>query len=391
MKRALVLAICLLMVGVGMSQAQKERVSPVTPGQHWVDPTRAYFEGFEGAFPPAGWTLVSSNPYTWYQGIYSAYEGAYGAQCDYDETYSGPQDEFLKFNQTITAADNHLNFAMMGSYYWSTDPYANYDMFVTVNGAQIWSWVAMRNPLGANWVWEIFDIDLSAYIGQTIEIGFEYAGYDGAQGSLDAVGVNGGYVPPPSGACCDVTGACTYVQEASCFAPSVWHGDWTCDPNQCPGPEPVPNDVCATAIEIPCGTFSISATTLGAVNDYNVVSSTCTGYSLSAGPDVVYFIDMVAGDVFTVTMTTGTGWDDAIYLVKDCADMSTCVAGDDAYPDGSTFFYVVPPGGDGRYYLIVDGYSSSAYGDFTITGSANCTPPVPVQETTWGALKGMYR
>jgi len=390
MKRALVLAICLLLVGVGMSQAQKERVSPTTPGQHWVDPTRAYFEGFEGTFPPAGWTLVSSNAYTWYQSIYSAYEGAYGAQCDYDEMYTGPQDEFLKFNQAVTAADNHLNFAMMGSYYWSTAPYANYDMFVTINGTQVWSWVAMRNPAGANWVWEIFDVDLSAYIGQTIEIGFEYAGYDGAQGSLDAVGVNGGYVPPPSGACCDELGACTYVQQASCFAPSVWHGEWTCSPNNCPAPPPIANDVCATAIEIPCGPFTISGTTYGAIGDYTVASSACTGYSQAAGPDVVYYIDMNAGDIFNVTMTTG-GWDDAIYLVKDCGNMASCVAGDDAYPDGSTFTYTVPAGGAGRYYLIVDGYGSYSYGNFTITGTANCTPPVPVQETTWGSLKGMYR
>ena len=388
MKRALVLAICLLLVGVGMSQAQKERVAPVQ-GPHYVDPARTYFEGFEGAFPPAGWTLVSSNPYTWYQGI-SPYSGNYAAQCDYDETYSGPQDEFLKFNQGIVAGDDHLNFAMMGSYYWSTAPYANYDMFVTVNGTQVWSWVTERDPLGVNWAWEIFDVDLTSYVGQTIEIGFEYAGYDGAQGTLDDVGINGGYVPPPSGACCDATGACTYVQQASCFAPSVWHGEWTCSPNECPAPEPLPNDTCATAIAIPCGPFTISGSTLGGINDYNVVSSTCTGYSLSAGPDVVYSVALVAGDSFNVTMTT-TGWDDSIYLVKDCSNMATCVAGADDYPDGSSFTYVVPAGGDGTYWLIVDGYSSSAFGDYTITGTVNCAPPVPVQPTTWGSIKGMYR
>jgi len=396
MKRALVLAICLLLAGAAVGQAEKERSNPFHHGPQPADPTRSYFEGFESAVPPAGWTLTSTAGHTqalyttWYQESYDPFENYYYADCQYDSAYLSPQDEWLKFSATITAPDNHLNFAAYASYYWMVTPYANYDLQVTVNGTMLWSMQA--DPTwNLSWTYYIFDVDLTAYEGQTVEIGFGYIGYDGAEAGLDAVGLNSGYTPPPSGACCDPLGACTFVQEGSCYAPSVWHGDWVCAPvNPCPAP-PVPaNDTCAGAIQIPCGPFTISATTFGATNDYNVVSSACTGYSITQGPDVTYYVDMSVGDIFQVTMTT-TGWDDAIYLVKDCANMATCVAGDDAYPDGSTFVYVVPAGGAGRYYLIVDGYSSSAYGDFTITGTANCVPPVPVEETNWGTIKALYR
>lgn len=390
MKRALVLAMCFLILGVGVSlAAENDRVAPAG-GPSYVDPTRVYSEGFEGVtFPPAGWTLVSSNPFTWYRATLTYYEGLASAQCDYDETYTGPQDEFLKFSQLIGPGEDHLNFAMMGSQYWSTAPYANYDMYVCVNGTRIWTWTLSRPAGYVNWEWDIFDINLSGYTGQTIEIAFEYAGYDGAQGNFDSVAINGGYVAP-SGACCDLLGGCTYVQQASCLSPSVWHGTMTCSPNTCPVP-PV-NDVCETATQIPCGQFTITGNTTLANNNYTTTTSACTGYSQALGPDVTYYVDLVVGDSFSVTMTTGTGWDDSIYLVKDCGSITaTCVAGDDQYPDGSTFSYVVPAGGAGRYYLIVDGYGSSAYGEFTITGTAGCTPPVPVLNTSWGTVKALFR
>jgi hypothetical protein len=407
MKRGLLLAVCLLVClgfasqalavtkdGVVMSPmaGEKDRYAPAGPRGHFGD-NRSYCEGFEAGVPPAGWTLVQNNPYTWYQGYVSPYEGYYYAQCDYDADYTGPQDEFLKFTQLVTATESHLNFAMMGSYYWSTAPYANYDMYVTIDGTRVWTWTVARTPGGSelNWVYEVFDIDLTTYIGQTIEIGFEYAGYDGAEGAVDGVCVNEGYIPPPVGACCDPLGGCILVQESACYAPSIWHGDWDCVVNQCPAP-PVPvNDVCATALPLPCGPFSIGGTTLGAYNDYTPASSSCTGFSQALGPDVVYYVDLVVGNVITVTMSTGGLWDDALYLVTDCGNMASCVAGDDQYPDGSTFTYVVPAGGAGRYYLIVDGYGPSGYGAFTISGTIDCTPPVPVESTSWGSLKNKYR
>lgn len=40
----------------------------------------------------------------------------------------------------------------------------------------------------------------------------------------------------PLGACCAPDGSCTYVYASQCPPPSIWHGDWTCTPSQCPPP-----------------------------------------------------------------------------------------------------------------------------------------------------------
>ncbi len=81
---------------------------------------------------------------------------------------------------------------------------------------------------------------------------------------------------------------------------------------------------------------------------------------------MVFTLGLEAGESFEVTMTTD-GFDDSIYLITDCADdFGTCVAGADAYPDGSYFTYTAPV--DQQLFLIVDGYGTSSVGEFTITG-----------------------
>jgi hypothetical protein len=95
---------------------------------------------------------------------------------------------------------------------------------------------------------------------------------------------------------------------------------------------------------------------------------------------------MSDGMVIDVTMTT-TGWDDAFFLVTDCADPhNTCVAGDDAYPDGSYFQYT-HTGVPTRYYLIVSAYASGT-GDFWVDGTL--TGAIAVETSTWGQIKSLY-
>jgi hypothetical protein len=101
---------------------------------------------------------------------------------------------------------------------------------------------------------------------------------------------------------------------------------------------------------------------------------------------VVYCIELAAGESFEVIMTT-SGWDDSIYLITDCDDpANSCVAGADAYPDGSTFTYTAET--TGRYYLIVDAYSGG--GAFNISG-VNGGGPSSAQPATWGSVKALYR
>jgi len=158
-----------------------------------------------------------------------------------------------------------------------------------------------------------------------------------------------------------------------------------------PPPPPPANDLCQDAEIIPAGAFSIDGDTSQANNDYTPTMSSCTGYSMAAGNDVVYVICLAPDSFFDVTMTTD-GFDDSIYLVTDCADIDgTCVAGDDAYPDGSTFTYQNLSGVAQQLYLIVDGFGSTASGLFTITGNngGGCEP-VGNETMNWGSVKAMF-
>jgi hypothetical protein len=346
--RNTILVMC-LMVLVAVSL-----VAAKTPPKEWtlgsgngasLTPLTGYFEGFEGAFPPAGWTHVVTNPsYTWMRDVDGLYPNPFeGAVAAYIPWQAGvPQYEVLEFQYTIGPGQDHLNFASMGSIYWA----GNATLTVEINGTEVWNFGTAAT---ASWVYEIFDIDLTAYTGQTVEIAFIYSGNDGADQYLDAVGINAGYTPPP----------------------------------------PPPNDLCAGAIGIPYGMFDINGTTDLANNDYDpydpVNYTSCTGYT-AAGADVVYCIELVAGESFEVTMTT-SGWDDSIYLITDCEDPAgSCVAGADAYPDGSTFTYTA--GTTGRYYLIVDAYSGG--GAFNISG-VNGGGPSSAQPATWGGVKALYK
>jgi hypothetical protein len=326
-----------------------------TPPKSWVlgagksgpgMPMAGYFEGFEGAFPPAGWSQIITVPTnTWMRdvdGLYpNPYEGAVAAYIPWQADTT--QYEVLKFEYKIGPGEDHLNFATMGSPYWAP----NATLTVEIDGVEVWSFEDYGT---LTFVYEIFDIDLSGYDGQTVEIAFIYSGTDGADHYLDAVGVNEGYTPPP----------------------------------------PPENDTCEGAIGIPYGAFSIDATTDLANDDYDpydyVNYTSCTGYT-AAGADVVYCITLLAGDSFEVTMDTGGLWDDSIYLITDCDDpVNTCVIGDDQYPDGSGFVYTATA--TGQYYLIVDAYSGG--GAFNISG-VNGGGPSSAEQTTWGGIKSLYR
>jgi len=154
-----------------------------------------------------------------------------------------------------------------------------------------------------------------------------------------------------------------------------------------PPPPPPANDTCANAIPIPYGPFVITGSTVSATNDYILGSGSCTGYSANGG-DVVFTLGLEAGESFDVTMTTD-GFDDSIYLISDCGDaFGSCVAGDDAYPDGSTFLYTAPV--DQQLFLIVDGYGSTSNGEFTITGF-NGGNVIGNDDVSFSTLKASFR
>ena len=314
--------------------------------------SRDIYEGFEGAFPPAGWTAVSASGHSgtdaWYQGT-NSFEGLYAASIDYDDALV-PQDCTLSFMNTVTAGESHLNFQISGSAYWST----NYDCTVEIDGAIVYSWAA---NVVDNWVFQLVDIDLAAYLGQTVEIAFHYTGLDGAAIYLDAVGLNEGATPPP------------------------------------PPVAPL-NDTCDGAglyldFNLPSGTFSFTTDNTSANSDYPLASGSCTSYS-ATGNDVVYYVCLNQGEMLDVAMDAT--FDASLYIISDCDDaMGTCLAGADATVTGTEAIngFVAPAGG--TYFVIVSAYSSGI-GAITVTGTNYGVGCVAATEsTTFDGLKSLYR
>jgi hypothetical protein len=144
-------------------------------------------------------------------------------------------------------------------------------------------------------------------------------------------------------------------------------------------PPPIENDTCEDAeangylIER-CSAGSLQGNHSNAANDYNQgdnPNGSCTGYS-SNGLDVVYYMDLNAGDVCDFVYTS-FDCDGSFYILTDCADAGSCVIGADDTLGGdpeSILGWTVPA--TGRYYLILDNWSSSCGGDWVLDYSIEC-------------------
>ncbi len=148
------------------------------------------------------------------------------------------------------------------------------------------------------------------------------------------------------------------------------------------------NDTCAGALPLPvCGeTFTVD--NCGATNAYSpgVYGDSCTGYGAN-GRDLVYVMELVADQ--QVTITASTSYDNAIYLITDCGDsVGSCVAGADSDVSGHIETLVFDTAdAPGTYYLILDGFSSTAEGVWEVI--VDCV--VSTEATTFDGIKSMYR
>jgi len=137
----------------------------------------------------------------------------------------------------------------------------------------------------------------------------------------------------------------------------------------------VPGDICATAPQISCGSFSFAGTTVGALNDYipGPEPNACTGFT-AEGYDVVYVINE---SVFTLSVFYTSSVDGSIYLVTDCSDPEgSCVVGSDDTLDGQTESFNFTSTAGGPYYLIVDNFIGGLGlgGTYTLSGYLDCPP-----------------
>ena len=127
------------------------------------------------------------------------------------------------------------------------------------------------------------------------------------------------------------------------------------------------NENCATAAEIAVNRlpFSTSATTFGAVNDFNPGVPCLRTNQSATGGDVIYSFTSPDSQNYDLTVTPAGNWDVTLYVVRDCASLSSCTSAD------------LHGGGEAEslrrnltqgvtYYIIVDGFQGDV-GDFTLT------------------------
>ncbi|MCA9759281.1 MAG: hypothetical protein KDA27_26045 [Candidatus Eisenbacteria bacterium] len=184
------------------------------------------------------------------------------------------------------------------------------------------------------------------------------------------------------GACCLQQGSCVFVTMSACSdSVGLFLGEgMPCDPNPCP-PAPI-NDTCEFAIPLGRGSVGLTTgSTAGAGADYDPGAGGCLG-THAWGPDVVYRLDLLAGDVADVRYTAWNA-DGALYLITDCSRPGdTCVAGSDVtlYAEQERIVYEATE--DGTYYLILDGGYQFLAGPYNLRFDIQTQTPATTEQVT---------
>ena len=151
----------------------------------------SFSDDFEAGVFADGWELIQGSGNYWQISANYAYQGAYGAYVPWGYTI----DTWLITPEIEIGANHVVSFAWESSYYWSVDPYDNCDLFIQVStdGGTTWNSIWTFGDIGVwvNWTWYETSLDLSAYAGQTVLIGFNEVGDDNAD-----VGIDNVYVGP---------------------------------------------------------------------------------------------------------------------------------------------------------------------------------------------------
>ena len=290
-------------------------------------PKDALFEGFEsGVVPPAGWTLLQTNPNeTWQLHDFDPHSGLYAAEVLYDAALLD-QDEVL-LSPPFTADTGSVDFWSFGSLYWCRDTYDNCDLEVWLvkgnwgGGDDILLGLADDDWI-STWEWSNSTFDFSAYAdGSPARIAFRYIGNDGAQVALDDITINYS------------TTTCNDLHE--------------------------PNDSRAEATPINYGdTLSADICPAGDV-DYYVFSG-------GAG-------DVIVVDIDAQSLSPASALDSYLYLLDSYGNELT--HNDDYGGLDSRIEYTLPA--DGTYYLKVEEYNHPNEGgpDYFYTISLVLAPP----------------
>lgn len=164
-------------------------------------------EDFEGVWPPTDWIVDSgsmSNEH-WDQnpGDQFGYNGTMLARCHWETVGGGQQNEWLitpTVNIASTGNPVRLRLDWLTTYYWMHDPNDNANMYIKVSndGGSTWdvlfseSDTALVEATGVAWPWSTYEwntsfVDFSAYIGDDVQIAFQYFGNDAGSFYIDNI------------------------------------------------------------------------------------------------------------------------------------------------------------------------------------------------------------
>jgi hypothetical protein len=158
---------------------------------------------------------------------------------------------------------------------------------------------------------------------------------------------------------------------------------------------PVQGDVCVAPSPGPVNPFTVSSTTVGATNNYDIATTCGVTQTLFAGTgaslDVAYGV--VADQNCSVTVSadpTGANWDLALYVLAAPGATCTvlpaladpqCVTMDDDGASNTTETVTFNATAGTEYYVIVDGFNAATGPfDLTITGAGCNLVPVSLQK-----------
>jgi hypothetical protein len=125
---------------------------------------------------------------------------------------------------------------------------------------------------------------------------------------------------------------------------------------------PPPGDTCATAIPVGALPYTDSGNTSGAINDYGYAAGTCLPADDDLGgasKDLVYSFTPTVTGSYTITLG---GFDATLYVVTDCANITstTCLGGvDDCGTTCDEELTLTLTAGT-PYYIVVDGWSDTS-------------------------------
>jgi hypothetical protein len=129
---------------------------------------------------------------------------------------------------------------------------------------------------------------------------------------------------------------------------------------------PPENDTCEDAIllDLSEGPAVVEGHTFRATNAIDL-GSACTGSS-TAGPDVIFAVDLTEGETLVATVVPEVGFDPALYLVGGC-EATECLVGADEWFVSEPETIAFTAGTSGRYYLVVDAWRDGEVGRFELT------------------------